>query len=65
MPLLEGKIEQALRLMGIGRIEDAAYLPGNRRALIEPTDVALRVVLQVKLAPAATALQETSPCGPL
>ena len=50
LPVLQGQIEQALCLMGIGRIEDAPYLSGHWRALIKPFDVALRVVLQVKLA---------------
>ena len=51
LPLLERHIEQALGLMGIAGIEDAPYLPGHRRTLIESADVALRVVLSVKLAP--------------
>ncbi len=37
--------------MGIAGIEDTAYLSGRRRALVEPADIALRIVLQVKLAP--------------
>ena len=36
--------------MGIAGIEDTAYLSGHRCALIELADIALRVVLQVKLA---------------
>ena len=51
LPLLERHLEQALGLMGIAGIEGTPYLPGHRRTLIEQADVALRVVLQVKLAP--------------
>ena len=51
LPLFERQVEQALRLMGIGRVEDAAYLSGHWRALIEFADIALGFVPQVKLAP--------------
>ncbi len=50
LPVFECSVEQPLCLMGIGCIEDAAYLSGHWRALVQATDVALRVVLQVKLA---------------
>ena len=48
--LLECHVEQALGLVGIAGIEDGADLSDHRRTLIEFADVALRVVLQVKLA---------------
>lgn len=51
LQLLERHVEQALGLMGIAGIKDAPYLAGHRRTLIESADVALCVVLQVKLAP--------------
>ena len=47
--LLECHVEQALGLVDIAGIEDGADLSGHRRTLIEFADVALRVVLQVKL----------------
>lgn len=49
LPLLECYVEQALSLMGIADIEEASYPAGHRRALIELRDIALRVVLQVKV----------------
>ena len=48
-PLFECGIEQPLCLYGFADIEYARHLSDHRRVLVEPGDVALRVVLQVKL----------------
>ena len=51
LPILERVVEQTLSLMGIWCVEDAADLAGHRLALIKASDIALRVLLQMKLAP--------------
>ena len=49
LPVFECSVEPALSLNGIGCIEDAAYLSGHWRALVKPTDAALRIGLQLEL----------------
>lgn len=49
-PAFNGDAQQAIGLMHIGRIEVTADLARHHSALVDLADVALRVVLQVKLA---------------